>query len=69
MLQASTSEMFGKVQEIPQTETTPFYPRSPYGECQQLYYITVWDTKLYIMSNELLFVLFHQVLPSCTPTG
>jgi GDPmannose 4,6-dehydratase len=29
--QASTSEMFGKVQEIPQTERTPFYPRSPYG--------------------------------------
>ncbi len=29
--QASTSEMFGKVQEIPQKETTPFYPRSPYG--------------------------------------
>ena len=29
--QASTSEMFGKVQEIPQTELTPFYPRSPYG--------------------------------------
>jgi GDPmannose 4,6-dehydratase len=29
--QASTSEMFGKVQSIPQTETTPFYPRSPYG--------------------------------------
>ena len=29
--QASTSEMFGKVQEVPQTETTPFYPRSPYG--------------------------------------
>lgn len=29
--QASTSEMFGKVQEIPQRETTPFYPRSPYG--------------------------------------
>jgi len=29
--QASTSEMFGKVQEIPQLETTPFYPRSPYG--------------------------------------
>lgn len=29
--QASTSEMFGKVQEIPQTEATPFYPRSPYG--------------------------------------
>jgi len=31
LYQASTSEMFGKVQEIPQRETTPFYPRSPYG--------------------------------------
>lgn len=29
--QASTSELFGKVQEVPQTESTPFYPRSPYG--------------------------------------
>src|ERR1700754_1042121 len=29
--QASTSEMFGKVREVPQSETTPFYPRSPYG--------------------------------------
>ncbi|MBT8099638.1 MAG: GDP-mannose 4,6-dehydratase, partial [Gammaproteobacteria bacterium] len=29
--QASTSEMFGQVQEVPQRETTPFYPRSPYG--------------------------------------
>jgi GDPmannose 4,6-dehydratase len=29
--QASTSEMYGKVQETPQKETTPFYPRSPYG--------------------------------------
>ena len=29
--QASTSELFGKVQEVPQTEKTPFYPRSPYG--------------------------------------
>ncbi|KAH3710953.1 hypothetical protein DPMN_070451 [Dreissena polymorpha] len=34
--QASTSEMFGKVQEIPQKETTPFYPRSPYG-CAKVY--------------------------------
>lgn len=30
--QASTSELYGKVQEIPQKETTPFYPRSPYGK-------------------------------------
>ena len=29
--QASSSEMFGKVREVPQTENTPFYPRSPYG--------------------------------------
>lgn len=36
--QASTSELFGKVQEIPQTETTPFYPRSPYGNTQTLMY-------------------------------
>lgn len=40
--QASTSELFGKVQEMPQTEKTPFYPRSPYG-CAKLYayWITV----------------------------
>ncbi|GAB6095188.1 GDP-mannose 4,6-dehydratase [Desulfatiferula olefinivorans] len=40
--QASTSELYGKVQEIPQTETTPFYPRSPYA-CAKLYayWITV----------------------------
>ena len=31
LYQASTSELYGKVQEIPQTESTPFYPRSPYG--------------------------------------
>jgi GDPmannose 4,6-dehydratase len=34
--QASTSELFGKVQEVPQRETTPFYPRSPYA-CAKLY--------------------------------
>ena len=34
--QASTSELYGEVQETPQTETTPFYPRSPYG-CAKLY--------------------------------
>lgn len=36
LYQASTSELFGKVQEIPQTEKTPFYPRSPYA-CAKLY--------------------------------
>jgi GDPmannose 4,6-dehydratase len=40
--QASTSEMFGKVQETPQRETTPFYPRSPYGAAKvYAYWITV----------------------------
>lgn len=42
--QASTSEMYGLVQEIPQTETTPFYPRSPYGVAK-LY--AFWITKNY----------------------
>ena len=42
--QASTSEVFGQVQEIPQRETTPFYPRSPYG-CAKLY--GFWITKNY----------------------
>jgi GDPmannose 4,6-dehydratase len=40
--QASTSEMFGKVREVPQRETTPFYPRSPYGVAKvYAYWITV----------------------------
>ena len=40
--QASTSELFGKVQEVPQTEKTPFYPRSPYGVAKMYaYWITV----------------------------
>src|SRR6195256_2172907 len=40
--QASTSEMFGKAQEVPQRETTPFYPRSPYGAAKvYAYWITV----------------------------
>ncbi|MBO4287682.1 MAG: GDP-mannose 4,6-dehydratase [Kiritimatiellae bacterium] len=42
--QASTSELFGKVQEIPQRETTPFYPRSPYGVAK-LY--SFWAVKNY----------------------
>jgi len=42
MYQASSSEMFGKVREVPQTELTPFYPRSPYGVTKVFsHYITV----------------------------
>ena len=40
--QASSSEMFGRVREVPQTEQTPFYPRSPYGVAKVYgHYITV----------------------------
>jgi GDPmannose 4,6-dehydratase len=39
--QASTSELYGKVQEVPQTETTPFYPRSPYAVAKLFSYWTV----------------------------
>lgn len=47
---ASSSEIFGKVQEIPQKETTPFYPRSPYG-CSKLF--GYWITKNYRESYKL----------------
>ncbi|MBF0375315.1 MAG: GDP-mannose 4,6-dehydratase, partial [Alphaproteobacteria bacterium] len=56
--QASTSEMFGLVQEIPQKETTPFYPRSPYGAAKVYgYWITVNYREAYGMfaSNGILF--------------
>ncbi len=48
--QAATSEMFGKVQEMPQTENTPFYPRSPYGVAK-LY--GFWITKNYRESFDM----------------
>lgn len=56
--QASTSELFGKAQEIPQSETTPFYPRSPYGVAKLYAY---WISKNYhesydmFVSNGILF--------------
>ena len=56
--QASSSEMFGMVRETPQTETTPFYPRSPYG-CAKVYsyFITVNYRESYCLhaSNGILF--------------
>lgn len=56
--QASSSEMYGKVQEVPQKETTPFYPRSPYG-CAKVYayWITVNYREAYNMfaCNGILF--------------
>jgi GDPmannose 4,6-dehydratase len=56
--QASTSELYGKAQEVPQRETTPFYPRSPYGAAKlYAYWITVNYREAYGMhaSNGILF--------------
>lgn len=56
--QASTSELYGRVQEIPQKETTPFYPRSPYGTAKLYgYWITINYREAYGMhaSNGILF--------------
>lgn len=58
LYQASTSEMFGKVQEVPQKETTPFYPRSPYGAAKvYAYWVIVNYREAYGMhaSNGILF--------------
>ena len=56
--QASTSELFGKVRETPQSETTPFYPRSPYAAAKlYAYWITVNYREAYgiFASNGILF--------------
>jgi GDPmannose 4,6-dehydratase len=61
--QASSSEMFGKVQEIPQRESTPFYPRSPYG-CAKVY--AFWITVNYRESYNLFAcngILFNHESP------
>ena len=58
--QASSSEMFGKVREVPQTELTPFYPRSPYGVSKVFaHYITV----NYRESYDLFAVSGHPLQP------
>lgn len=51
--QASTSELYGKVQEVPQSETTPFYPRSPYGVAKMYGF---WITKNYRESYNMFAV-------------
>src|SRR5207302_2511511 len=56
--QASTSELYGRVQEVPQRETTPFYPRSPYGAAKlYAYWVTVNYREAYDFhaSNGILF--------------
>ncbi len=61
--QASSSEMFGKVLEVPQTEKTPFYPRSPYGAAKVYSY---WITKNYRESYDMFAcngILFNHETP------
>lgn len=66
--QASSSEMFGKVLEVPQNESTPFYPRSPYA-CAKVY--SYWITKNYRESYGLFAsngILFNHESPRRGPT-
>jgi len=61
--QASTSELYGKVQEVPQTENTPFYPRSPYGVAKQYAF---WIVKNYREAYDLFAcngILFNHESP------
>src|SRR5438552_14967464 len=59
--QASTSELFGKVQEIPQRETTPFYPRSPYAAAKlYAYWITVNYREAYAMHASAGILFNHE---------
>ncbi len=61
--QASTSELYGKVQEVPQSETTPFYPRSPYAVAKQYAY---WIVKNYREAYDLFAcngILFNHESP------
>jgi len=66
--QASTSELYGKVREIPQTELTPFYPRSPYGVAKQYaYWIVVNYREAYNM-HATNGILFNHESPRRGPT-
>tara|TARA_B110000261_G_scaffold48010_1_gene56542 strand:+ start:1342 stop:2376 length:1035 start_codon:yes stop_codon:yes gene_type:complete len=66
--QASTSELYGLVQEVPQSETTPFYPRSPYGVAKLYGY---WITKNYREAYNMFAcngILFNHESPRRGPT-
>ena len=68
ILQASTSELFGKVQEIPQKETTPFYPRSPYGAAKLYAYWIIINYRLTtsFSSPPLCVFCLHSLPLKCT---
>jgi len=66
--QASSSEMFGKVQEVPQTEETPFYPRSPYGVAKAYgHFITVNYRESYDLHATSGILFNHECVASSTP--
>lgn len=66
--QASTSELYGKVQEIPQSETTPFYPRSPYAVAKQFAYWTVVNYREAYGMHASNGILFNHESPRRGPT-
>lgn len=66
--QASTSELYGKVQEIPQSETTPFYPRSPYAVAKQFAYWTVVNYREAYGIHANNGILFNHESPRRGPT-
>lgn len=66
--QASTSELYGKVQEIPQTEQTPFYPRSPYAVAKQFAYWTVVNYREAYQIHASNGILFNHESPRRGPT-
>src|ERR1035438_559976 len=66
--QASSSEMFGKVREVPQTELTPFYPRSPYGVAKAYgHFITVNYRESYGLHASSGILFNHECINSDTP--
>src|SRR3954452_11433548 len=66
--QASSSEMFGKVRQVPQTEETPFYPRSPYGVAKAYgHFITVNYRESYDLRATSGILFNHECIVSDTP--
>lgn len=57
--QASTSELYGKVVEVPQTEKTPFYPRSPYGKIIKLIIILSFNSKSSLDDNNSMYLIYY----------
>ena len=68
LYQASTSELYGKVREIPQTEDTPFYPRSPYGVAKQYAYWMIVNYREAYNMHLTNGILFNHESPRRGPT-